>query len=200
MANLIDSPVPVTTPLAIGIAPNEVYKLDGADKVEGAMLGASNSGIGVSNLQAKQLAARITKLNNALQDFAGDFSFLTADVGDALNAGSGLLSIPAIWSTSPAATPLMVQFGRRAKNFTPSLSGASDGFNWPVAFPNSLVACLAWQVNPAGTNLGIVQVRPGSGCSRLQADFIIRYPAFEYGVQNSGSAFTATYNYAAIGR
>lgn len=201
MANLIDSPVPVTTPLSIGVSPNEVYKLDGSDEVEGAQVGASDSGVGISNRAIQQLVNRTAKINNALQAFAVAFSCLTADAGDAQNAGSGLFAIPMIWSTSPTNTPLLVQVGRTQHTVNTSTNHPSVGFNWPVAFPNSLITCFAWQIQPV-SELPMTLVSPSDGgCTRTAALFRLRYITSEAPpVPALPASYALKFNWLAVGR
>ena len=138
MPTLIDNP---------SFAANEIYQIQATDSVEGAAIGASFGGLGLSNQPHQQLANRTALLKQrqdtniakiaAIQAFVAGF---TGSLGQ-----SGYLKIPLV-DLSRGSISAVVQWG----SF--SLSDAKIGHDqqfavsWPIAFPNAVFVAVATNV------------------------------------------------------
>jgi hypothetical protein len=137
MATLIDEPE---------FTLNEVYAMQQTDPVEGAAVGASFSGIGISNQPHQQLANRTaflkqrqdTNINNisVLQAFQAAFTSLMGPNGYKMTA--------ALDVNRGAINP-MLQWGQYGSALPPN---ASYSFNFPNAFANACEVLLAVSHNP----------------------------------------------------
>jgi hypothetical protein len=118
---------------------NEVYQIQATDPVEGAAIGASFSGTGISNQPHQQLANRTAFLKQRQDVNIGNIgvlqSFMGAFVGSI--AGNGYLTIP-IADVNRGSIVAMVEWGAMFPG-----GGLDDDVSypvtWPAPFPN---ACL----------------------------------------------------------
>jgi hypothetical protein len=139
MVLLIDSP---------SFTANEVYEIQATDPVEGAAIGASFSGLGLSNQPHQQLANRTAFLKqrqdtnigniNALQSFTALFK--------GLMAANGYMQVP-FTDVNRGPITATIQWG----SMFPSggLSAGSYGVSWPIEFPNACVWAMASLSNSA---------------------------------------------------
>src|ERR1700735_3233624 len=98
---------------------NEVYEIASTDAVEGAAIGASFSGIGVSNQPHQQLANRTAYLKGRQDTNITNIAALQAFVAlftGTLNAGaSGIIRIPFVDSVR-GQIKMIVQYGYYSLN------------------------------------------------------------------------------------
>ncbi len=131
MATLIDSPE---------FSANEIYEIQQADAVEGAAIGASFGGIGISNQPHQQLANR-----TALVKQRQDVNIASIGVLQAFMAGftgslqaNGYIQIP-INDVSRGPIITIIQWGYYP---LPQLSLSQDteyAVTWPIRFPNIIL-------------------------------------------------------------
>jgi hypothetical protein len=134
MATLID---------AAEFTSNEVYQIQATDPVEGAALGASFSGTGISNQPHQQLANRTSFLKQR-QDVnlanIGVLQTLMAEFAGAIGP-NGYLTIP-LADVNRGSIVAMLQWGAM---FPGGGLGDDTSYTvtWPAAFPNACVWSMA---------------------------------------------------------
>jgi hypothetical protein len=119
---------------------NEIYEIQQADAVEGAALGASFGGIGVSNQPHQQLANRTALLKQrqdvnisnitALQSFAAGFA-------GSLQA-NGYIQIP-IMDVSRGQITAIIQWGYYSLPQVGISQDTEYAVTWPTRFPNAIL-------------------------------------------------------------
>lgn len=131
MTTLIDSPE---------FSANEIYEIQQTDAVEGAALGASFGGIGISNQPHQQLANR-TALLKQRQDInttsIGVLQAFMAEFVGSLQA-NGYIQIP-IADVSRGQITAVIQWGYYQ---LPQMGIAQDteyAVTWPTRFPNAIL-------------------------------------------------------------
>src|SRR5713226_7611552 len=127
---------------------NEIYEIQALDAVEGAAVGASFGGVGISNQPHQQLANRTAYLYNQIRNLQGQLGALTSGSGQV--GARGYLKLPISDSVRGKIT-LLVQWG----SFVGNQNGAMR-VAWPTPFPN---ACL-WAI--AGKSGAAVDVAVSS--------------------------------------
>lgn len=131
MANLTDSPQ-VTNPPA-GWVQNEIYKMDGADQVEGAAVGAAFGGLGVDNEPHQQLANRTALLCNLIQSIGLGFQ-------GAIGA-NGWIRFP-VWTSPTQQTMFTLEWGSASGNVPPT-DPVTVHVAWPRPFAGGPYVVLA---------------------------------------------------------
>jgi hypothetical protein len=119
---------------------NEVYEIQQTDPVEGAAVGASSGGIGVSNLPHQQLANR-TALVKQRQDAnianIGTLqSFASAFKGSLQSNGYLTIPITDILRGSAAA---IIQWGFYPLPQAKISADTQHTVTWPIRFPNAIL-------------------------------------------------------------
>src|SRR5689334_4180034 len=139
MATLIDSPE---------YTANEIYEIQQTDAVEGAGVGASFGGIGVSNEPHQQLANRTSFLygrqNTNIANIAALQSFVAGFTGSLKTAG--YLKIP-LTDVSRGAAVAIIQWGYYALPQQAIPVDQQYIVTWPIPFPNAIL------VPPLATNV-----------------------------------------------
>ncbi len=135
MPTLIDSP---------SFTANEVYEIQATDSVEGAAVGASYGGIGLSNQPHQQLANRTALLYSRQQTNVANIAALQSFA--ALFKGSmganGYVEIP-FADVARGQIAAIVQWGFSPNNNTSMSNDTPATVNWPIAFPNACFFALA---------------------------------------------------------
>src|ERR1700722_1043074 len=136
MATLIDSPE---------FTANEIYEIQQTDPVEGAGVGASFSGIGVSNEPHQQLANRTAFLhgrqNTNIANIGALQSFVAGFTGSLKTAG--YLKIP-LTDVSRGSAIAIIQWGYYALAQQSIPNDTQFTVSWPIPFPNGF-CCRRWQ-------------------------------------------------------
>lgn len=131
MATLIDS---------AEFTANEIYQIQQSDPVEGAAVGASFSGAGVSNQPHQQLANRTAFLKRRQDTNIGNISVLQAFVAGF--AGSlrtnGYVKIPLV-DAQRGLVAAILQWGYFPLSQVRIRVDTEYVVNWPVAFPNAIL-------------------------------------------------------------
>ena len=138
MATLVDSPE---------FTANEVYEIAQTDPVEGAGVGASFGGIGVSNEPHQQLANRTAYLKNQQATNTANIGILQAFVaGFKSTLGpNGYIQLPLVDSVRGAVTAI-IQWGviSMLGQSPAALKNAIYSQKFPVAFPNACFRVMPW--------------------------------------------------------
>ncbi len=148
MVNLIDSP---------SFSANEVYSIQQSDPVEGAAIGASFSGTGISNQPHQQLANRTAFLKNRQDTNITNIGVLQAF--NALFTGSiganGYLEVP-VNDPSRGQIPVIIQWGFYSFSGLAQNDITNQSFNvtLPIAFPNANEVALGFYTSNNQLNLG----------------------------------------------
>jgi hypothetical protein len=140
MATLID---------AAEFTANEVYQIQATDAVEGAAIGASFAGMGISNQPHQQLANRTAFLKQRQDVNIGAIGVLQAFMAGFTGSmqRNGYLEIP-FADVNRGAIVAIVQWGFIA---APGGLGndSSNTVTWPTAFPNACMFAIAALSNAA---------------------------------------------------
>lgn len=148
MTTLIDSS---------GFSANEVYEIQQTDQVEGAAVGASFNGIGLSNQPHQQLANRTAYLKGRQDTNIANIGILQAF--DALFAGSaggtGFLQVP-ITDPSRGQIRATIQWGFYAfAGLSPSdVANQAFTVSLPITFPIANELAAAFYASNNTTGLG----------------------------------------------
>jgi hypothetical protein len=131
MSTLIDSPE---------FSANEIYELQQTDAVEGAAIGASFGGIGLSNQPHQQLANRTAFLKQRQ-----DVNIVSIGVLQAFMAGftgslqaNGYIQIP-IADVSRGQIAAIIQWGYYSLPQVGILQDTEYPVTWPIRFPNTIL-------------------------------------------------------------
>ncbi len=190
MTTLIDSPE---------FSANEIYAIQQTDRVEGAGLGATFGGIGVSNQPHQQLANRTaflyerqtTNIANiaTLQSFVANFTGLLKS--------AGYLKIP-LTDVSRGPVVAIIQWGYYALEQQSIPNDTQYTVSWPIPFPNAiLLPPLATNVyySTAGGNTAAAVISYGvSG-----ATFVLDVPGVLLQKAGLGSEQSNGFSWLAIG-
>jgi hypothetical protein len=146
MATLID---------AAEFTSNEVYQIQATDAVEGAAIGASFSGTGISNQPHQQLANRTAFLKQRQDVDIANISTLLGFMSDFQGSmqPNGYVEIP-FNDIARGSIVALVQWGTYSlMGQTPAaLKNATWTVTWPIAFPNAAFWFMAnWQTNALGS-------------------------------------------------
>jgi hypothetical protein len=130
---------------------NEIYEIQATDPVEGAAIGASFGGIGISNEQAQQLADRTSLLNTHRVTDEGNIAVLQAFVAQFVGTmgPNGYIEIP-VADTGKGQIQYVVEWGFF------SLEGASaasiQNTPYAVSFPLPFPHACEWATSTWATN------------------------------------------------
>jgi hypothetical protein len=131
MATLIDSPE---------FSANEIYQIQQTDPVEGAGVGASFGGIGISNEPHQQLANRTAYLygrqNINIANIGALQSFVAGFTGSLKSAG--YLKIP-LTDVSRGPAIAIIQWGYYALAQLGVTKDVLFTVTWPIPFPNAIL-------------------------------------------------------------
>lgn len=188
MATLIDS---------AEFAANEIYEIQQTDRVEGAAVGASFGGAGISNQPHQQLANRTAFLKQRqdtnIANIGVLLGFMAEFTGTLHPNGNSIVRIPFV-DSSRGAIVLIVQTGLIIYNT--SVVDTPYYLQWPTPFPNACVMAFATALrDPARLandgNDWNIQFVAGSG-SATRGTFMMD----DFG---SGTATPYGFNWCAIG-
>ena len=119
---------------------NEIYEIQATDPVEGAAIGASFGGIGISNQPAQQLANRTALLNNHRITDEGNIATLQAFVAQFVGTmgPNGYIEIP-VADTAKGQIQYVVEWGFYSLEGQPASAIHNVGFSvsFPFAFPHA---------------------------------------------------------------
>jgi hypothetical protein len=119
---------------------NEIYEILSTDPVEGAAIGASFGGIGISNQPAQQLANRTALLNNHRITDEGNISVLQAFVAQFVGSmgSNGYIKIP-VADTGLGQIQYVVEWGFYSLMGASAASVHNTGYavSFPLAFPHA---------------------------------------------------------------
>jgi hypothetical protein len=119
---------------------NEIYEIQATDPVEGAAIGASLGGIGISNEQGQQLANRTSLLNNHRITDEGNIAVLQAFVAQFVGTmgPNGYIEIP-VADTAKGQIQYVVEWGFYSLEGASASSIHNTGYavSFPLAFPHA---------------------------------------------------------------
>ncbi len=142
MATLID---------AAQFTANEVYQIQATDAVEGAAIGASFAGTGISNQPHQQLANRTAFLKQRQDVNIASIGVLQAFMAGFVGSiqGNGYLKIP-IADVNRGSIVALVEWGATFPGGG-LVDDTSYTVTWPAAFPNACLWTLATLANSLAT-------------------------------------------------
>src|SRR5579863_6461690 len=190
MATLIDGPE---------YTANEIYEIQQTDPVEGAGVGASFGGIGVSNEPHQQLANRTAFLygrqNTNIANIAALQSFVAGFVGSLRT--SGYLKIP-LTDVSRGPLVAIIQWGYYA---LPEQSIPNDQqftVTFPITFPNAIL------LPPLATNVYFMTAGGNTAASVVSysvagATFVLDVPGALMSRDNLGNEQSNGFSWLTIG-
>ncbi|MGH7986959.1 MAG: gp53-like domain-containing protein [Candidatus Binataceae bacterium] len=190
MATLID---------ASEFSANEIYEIQQTDPVEGAGIGASFNGIGISNQPHQQLANRTALLKQrqdtnianigVLQLFAAGFKGLLQT--------DGYLTIP-IADSVRGNSVAIIQWGYFRLGAVTIGKDTQYSLSWPMAFPNAiLLPPLASNIYVASGGMSLT-ASPVSWNTR-SGTFVLDVPAALHSQGLAGQETTGGFAWLAIG-
>lgn len=190
MATLIDSPE---------FTANEIYEIQQTDPVEGAGVGASFSGIGVSNEPHQQLANRTAFLygrqNTNIANIGALQSFVANFTGSLKTAG--YLKIP-LTDVSRGPMIALIQWGYYALAQQNIPNDTTFTVTWPIPFPNAILlpplATNVYYATSGGNTAAAVISYGASG-----ATFVLDVPGTLRSVAGIGPEQSNGFSWLAIG-
>jgi hypothetical protein len=165
MVLLIDSP---------SFTANEVYEIQATDPVEGAAIGASFSGLGLSNQPHQQLANRTAFLKQRQDTNIGNINALQSFIAlfKGSMAANGYVQVP-FTDVNRGPITATVQWG----SMFPSGGLRAGGYtvSWPLQFPNACVWAMASLSNSAADAQEGKQIMATVGVSVSIGIFMVNF-------------------------